>query len=56
MVFGSLETDFFPVKSLTGYWGGLAFGLVTSFFRIKGAFFAFSRKRQNGSAPNFFRI
>jgi len=27
---------------------------VTSFFGIIDAFFYFSRKRQNGSAPNFF--
>jgi len=28
---------------------------VTSFFGIKGAFFAFFRKRQDGSAPNFIQ-
>jgi len=27
---------------------------VTSFFGFKGAFLRFSRKRQDGSAPNFF--
>jgi len=27
---------------------------VTSFFGIKGAFFAFSRKRQDESTPKFF--
>jgi len=27
---------------------------VTSFFRFKGAFLRFSRKRQDGSAPIFF--
>jgi len=27
-----------------------------SFFGIKGAFFRFSRKRQDGSVPNFFQI
>jgi len=28
---------------------------MTSFFGIKGAFLRFSRKRQDGSAPNFFQ-
>jgi len=28
---------------------------MTSFFGIKGAFFRFSRKRQDESAPIFFR-
>jgi len=27
---------------------------VTSFFRIKGTFLRFSRKRQDRSVPNFF--
>jgi len=29
-------------------------GSVTSFFGIKGEFLRFSRKRQDGSVPNFF--
>jgi len=29
--------------------------IPTSFFGIKGAFLLFSRKRQDGSAPNFFQ-
>jgi len=28
---------------------------VTLFFGLKCAFFAFSRKQQDGSAPNFFQ-
>jgi len=28
---------------------------VTSFFGIKGVFLRFSRKRQDGSVPNFFQ-
>jgi len=34
------ETNFQPVNSLTGYYICLAFGLVTPFFGIKGAFFS----------------
>jgi len=38
------ETEFQLVNSLTVYWNSLAFGSMTSFFGIKGAFFAFFSK------------
>jgi len=57
MASGSLETDFLSVKSLTDYWSSLAFGSVTLFFGIKGAFFAFFSKTTKWIfAKVFFRI
>jgi len=45
MGFRKLKTVLELVNSfLTGYLSSLAFGSVTSFFRIKGAFFAFFSK------------
>jgi len=56
-MFSKSETDFQPVNSfLSGHLSSLAFGSVTSFFGIKGAFFRFSRKQQDKSAPKFFRV
>jgi len=50
----SLETDFLPVNSLTGYLSSLAFGMVTSFFGIKGVFFAFLSKSEKANLRQIF--
>jgi len=45
----------YPVNSLTGYEGSLAFGSVTSFFGIKGTFFVFFSKTTRRICAKFFQ-
>jgi len=53
MVSGSLETDFIPVNSLTGYCSSLAFGSVTRHLSELKVCFSQTTKRISSI---FFRI